>query len=250
MSTPFDSVAGREPLMRPALDIMQVVAPDDRVRVTKCDQYPWRCICSLRILARNGAWSSGTGWLVGPRVVLTAGQCVYLHGAGGWAAQVEVIPGRDGDKRPNGSAMSAALRSSPGWTEQHDFDYDYGAILLPPDQRLGDSLGWFGYTPREDDEIRQATLNVAGYPREGGLDAVEGSQWFASGPARQVDRRQISYEISTSASQAGSPVWEMNANGERYGVAIHSWGTRLSNGATRITREVFDDIARWVQEAA
>jgi V8-like Glu-specific endopeptidase len=234
----------RDPF-EPVRDIMSVIARDDRVRVTKNAEYPWRCICHLRITARNGAVSWGTGWLVSPRVVVTAGQCVYLHDGGGWAAKVEVIPGRDGLHRPYDSAMAAALRSVPPWTERRDFEYDYGALLLPPDQRLGDRLGWFGYAPRDDAYLQQVTLNLAGYPAQ-----REGTQWFASGPARQVDARQISYDVSTSLDQVGSPVWEMTPNGERYGVAIHSWGTRLSNGGTRITREVFDHIARWVQEAA
>lgn len=233
-------------------DIMRVLGPEDPVRVTKCDQYPWRCICSLEILARDGSRSTGTGWLVAPRVVVTAGQCVFLHEAGGWASQVEVIPGRDGAQRPNGSAIATDLRSVPGWTQQHDFDYDYGAILLPADQRFGDRLGWFGFAPREDDALRQATLNIAGYPRGDGLDpTVEpGSQWYSRGTVRRVEARRVSCEIATWPDQAGSPVWEMTPNGERYAVAIHSWGTRYSNGGPRITREVFDDISRWVQEAA
>jgi V8-like Glu-specific endopeptidase len=234
----------RDPF-QPARDIMRVVAPDTRVRVTKNEAYPWRCICQLKITARDGSAHLGTGWLVAPRVVLTAGQCVYLPEAGGWAAQVEVVPGVDGPRRPFGSAMAAALRSVPGWTQNHDYNYDYGALLLPPDQRLGDRLGWFGYAPRDDAYLGAATLNVAGYPADRG-----GTQWFALGRARQLDKAQISYEVSVSPDQVGSPVWEMTANGERYGVAIHSWGTQLSNGGTRITREVFDNIARWVQEAA
>lgn len=238
---------GPAPPPRPDTD-MRVVAPDDRVRVTKNAEYPWRCICELRILARDGSRSTGTGWLVSPRVVVTAGQCVYRHDAGGWAVQVEVIPGRDGPLRPFGSVVSTELRSVPGWTDNRDFEHDYGAVLLPPDQRLGDTLGWFGYTPREDAHLRASTLNIAGYPDEA-RGAEEGTQWFGRGMADRIDERRLSYSISTSSGQRGAPVWEMMQNGDRYTVAIHSWGTRLANGGTRITRPVFDQIARWVGEA-
>ena len=239
--------AAPDEMLRPTI----IVAPDDRVRVTKNAEYPWRCICELRILARDGSRSTGTGWLVAPRVVVTAGQCVYRQDAGGWAAQVEVIPGRNGALRPFGSAVSSELRSVPEWTDHHDFEYDYGAILLPSDYRFGDALGWFGYTPRDDAYLREATLNIAGYPGEGGngRDAEEGTQWFSHGIASQLDERRLSYGISTTSGQRGSPVWEMTPNGERYGVAIHSGGTRLGNGGTRITRPVYDQIARWVGQA-
>jgi V8-like Glu-specific endopeptidase len=234
------------------LDIMRVPRADDRVRVSKYAEYPWRCICSLRILTAAGTWMSGTGWLVSPRVVVTAGDCVYQHDAGGWARQVEVIPGRNGAQQPYGAFQSMALRSVLQWTEQHDYDFDYGAVLLRPEDRPGDRLGWFGYAPRDDAYLRQATLNLAGYPDDGGRapGAEEGTQWFASGLARQIEARQVTYEISASPRQPGCPVWEMTASGERFGVAIHAWSTTYANGGTRITQDVFDHIAGWVREAA
>jgi hypothetical protein len=37
-------------------------------------------------------------------------------------------------------------------------------------------------------------------------------------------------------------------DGSRYGLAIHTWGTSTSNGATRITSDVFDNIVAWAGE--
>lgn len=82
-----------------------VIGDDDRREVTVTKQYPWRCICSLLITAADGSNWIGTGWLVGPRVLLTAGHCVYIHTRGGWAEQIEVIPGRRGTERPFGSIL-------------------------------------------------------------------------------------------------------------------------------------------------
>ena len=84
-----------------------IIGTDDRVKVTANEVYPWHCICSLLITAQNGGVYIGTGWLVSPRVVLTAGHCVHLHDDGGWASQIEVIPGRNGAARPDGSVTSA-----------------------------------------------------------------------------------------------------------------------------------------------
>lgn len=216
---------------------------DGRVRVTNWRFYPWRCVCSLLITARNGNRRTGTGWFVAPRVVVTAGQCVYRADEGGWASQVEVIPGRNGDERPYGSAVSRELRGAARWTADADPDFDYGAILLPPERRLGDEVGWFGYAPRTDDDLRRATINLAGYPAE-----RQGTQWFESGPVKEVRQRSIHYDLVASG-QAGSPVWVMTGQGERYGVAIANREGPHGNGGTRLTAEACDDIVQWVRQA-
>ena len=226
-----------------------IIGTDDRVKVNNTQVYPWRCICSLLITAQSGAQYIGTGWLVAPRVVLTAGHCVYMSDEGGWASTIEVMPGRNGSQKPYNSAVTNQLRSVTGWTQDGNSDCDYGAILLPADKRYGEQLGWFGYAVRDDDYLKQITLNLSGYPGDGGRTGEDGTQWFMARGVSDVMDRQISYEIDTYGGQSGAPVWEMNANGNRYGVAIHTHGGTVSNGATRLVREVFDNIVRWAGEA-
>jgi V8-like Glu-specific endopeptidase len=228
-----------------------IIGNDDRVRVTNNTLYPWRCVCSLLITAQSGTQYIGTGWLVAPRLVLTAGHCVYMSDEGGWGSSIEVVPGRDATTRPFGSALSRDLRSVTGWTQDNNSDCDYGAILLPADKRFGEQLGWFGYAVRPDDYLRQITLNLSGYPGDGGKapNQVQGTQWFNSRGVLDVMPRQITYEIDTFGGQSGAPVWEMAADGTRYGVAIHTHGMTVSNGATRIVGEVFDNIVLWAGQA-
>ena len=227
----------------------KIIGTDDRVRVTNNTIYPWRCICSLLITANTGAQYIGTGWLVSPRVVLTAGHCVFMSDEGGWVSQIEVIPGRNEAARPFGSAISREVRSVTGWTQDNDSNYDYGAILLPTDKRYGDQLGWFGYASRNDDYLEGLTLNLAGYPGDGGKTGIDGTQWYHSRTVRDVLDKQITYEIDTVGGQSGAPVWELASNGSRYGVAIHTFGDTLNNGGTRITGDVFDNIVHWATEA-
>jgi V8-like Glu-specific endopeptidase len=233
-------------------ELESVIGTDDRVRVTATTRYPWSCICSLLITANTGTLYIGTGWLVGPRLVLTAGHCVYMADENGWASSIEVIPGRNATDRPFGSAVSRELRSVTGWTRDNDSDLDYGAIVLPPDKRYGEQLGWFGYASRDDDYLKSITLNLSGYPGDGGKlgQQVDGSQWYNFRGVKEVMDRQISYEIDTYGGQSGAPVWEMRADGGRYGVGIHTWGTSVANGATRITRAVFDNIVLWAGQAS
>jgi glutamyl endopeptidase len=232
-------------LARSSNPVMEVViGPDDRIQITRTNEYPWRCICSLLITAADGTSWIGTGWLVAPRLLLTAGHCVYMHNQGGWASQIEVIPGRNGSDRPFGSCITSNLRSVVGWTNSRDRNYDYGAILLPENCRYGDQLGWFGYAVKNDGELNQLVTNLSGYPG----DKPNGTQWFHSRTLKDVDSQVLTYETDTAGGQSGAPVWVRMQDGNRYGVGIHTNGDLAGNSATRINQEVYNNIVRWLAE--
>jgi V8-like Glu-specific endopeptidase len=240
---PRDALLGSyelpEALMKPEV----IIGTDDRVRVTATTTYPWRAICALRITAANGRRFIGTGWLVSPRTVITAGHCVFMHNEGGWARSIEVIPGLNDAARPFGSAASGNLRSAVGWTQSRNREYDYGAILLPANARLGDRTGWFGFAVRDDAFLRAASLNLSGYPGDKGGN----QQWFMAQRTKSVSARVITYDIDTMGGQSGSPVWVLQ-NGQRYGVGVHTNGHSSGNSATRIDGNVFNRMLGWKNE--
>ena len=239
---PASALAQDAALARAALEV--VLGADDRVQITSTTIPPWRWICSLRITAANGAQFIGTGWLVGPRTVMTAGHCVYMHSQGGWAREIEVAPGRNGASRPFGSARATVFRSVSGWVNSHDRNHDYGAILLPSTHRFGDQLGIFGYAALSDAELLNLTLNLSGYPG----DKPAGTQWFHSRVTSSVTPRTIVYNIDTAGGQSGSPVWRLQG-GVRHAVGIHTNGALSGNSATRIIPEVAGNIAAWTAAA-
>lgn len=242
-SAPRDALLGSydapETMMKPEV----IIGTDDRVRVTATTSFPWRAICALRITAANGQRFIGTGWLVSPRTVITAGHCVFMHNEGGWARSIEVIPGLNDASRPYGSASSGNLRSVVGWTQSRNREYDYGAIILPANARLGDRTGWYGFAVRDDAFLRAASLNLSGYPGDKGGS----QQWFMAQRAKGVSSRVITYDIDTMGGQSGSPVWVLQ-NGQRYGVGVHTNGASTGNSATRIEGNVFNRMLGWKNE--
>lgn len=222
-----------------------VIGEDDRVRINNTTTYPWRTICSLLITAKDGSRWIGTGWLVGPRTVITAGHVVYIHNRGGWVKSIEVIPGRNGASRPYGSCVATNFRSVKGWTKNNKRSHDYGAIILPKDCRFGDRVGYFGYANLNLTSLLNLKVNLSGYPG----DKETGTQWWHARRVKLVTARTLVYNIDTAGGQSGSPVWRLK-DGKRHVVGIHTNGASSGNSATRITKPVFDNIKKWKAEGA
>ena len=87
---------------------------DSRAQVSPTSPTPWRWNCELIITLKGGVKTRGTGWLIGPRTVMTAGHCVHTGKGGDWVQSVEVIPGMDGPARPYGQQVSSDYRSIKG----------------------------------------------------------------------------------------------------------------------------------------
>ncbi len=221
-----------------------VINRDDRVRVEDVSAYPWRAICALRINARNGRQYVGTGWFAGPRTVMTAGHCVYLHEAGGWAESITVIPAMAGASRALGAYTSQRFRTVDGWVQARAAGSDYGAILL--DEPVGEELGWFGVGALRDDQLLQAWANISGYPLD--RDSAR-FQYFHARLLVQVNPSRLYYDIDTFGGQSGSPIWFTGSDGRRIAIGIHTTGGLRENAGTRITGDVLANLREWHRSA-
>lgn len=220
-----------------------VHGPDDRVQITNTAVYPWRVHCYLLITARDNALYQGTGWLVGPHTVATAGHCVYIKGSGvagrdGWVKSIQVMPGRNGSVLPYGSVTCTSFRSVVGWTNDGDENFDYGAIVTP--SNIGSTTGWFGFGVWSDSDLLKTTGNIAGYPG----DKPPGTLWYAARGVDSVTARKVYYDIDTAGGQSGSSVYRID-NGNRYGFAIHAYGGARVNSGTRFTTPVYNNYVAW-----
>ena len=227
---------------------------DDRTRITDTESDPWRRICCLEITGRFGS-GTGTGWLVGPNTIVTAGHCVFDRRIGGWADSIRVIPGRDDSHEPFPQAVTVATRFSSvrRWVEDNDRGYDFGAIHL--DQPIGEVVGWFGFASLSADRLRNFGVNIAGYA---GDKKFEGRRLaFHSGRVLQVDERRVYYDADTMGGQSGGPVWIHTDEkpDEPVVVGIHAYGEGgtpgqfeiEANSAPRILPSVYDVIQQWIE---
>lgn len=217
-----------------------VIGKDDRISITRTQQIPWRRICALRITFPSGKRYRGTGFFVGPRAVVTAGHCVYLHSQGGWARTVEVIPGANGSSRPYGTATSCQFRSVQGWVSNRKPGYDYGCVIVPSNSFGGRSLGQFGFGALPSSELLARPAVLAGYPG----DKPFAEMWGMARRVKTVTSDRLIYDMDTAGGQSGAPLY-IKRNGSRIVCGIHNYGSSGGNSATRVTPQVYQRLEGW-----
>ena len=228
-----------------------VIGVDERQRILDTNTAPWRMICALRMSAGGGS-AMGTGWLVGPRTIITAGHCVHsTEFFGGWAKEIEITPGRNGDEAPFGRVVSKQFSSVDKWVKDADPDFDIGCIHLS--EPIGNTIGWFGLASLPANELEKCLLNISGYPADRGLGT---EQYFEANRVLRVTDRRIFYDVDTYGGQSGAPVWiYQDGNTQPLAVGIHAYGVGgtpsifgiTANSAPRIIPEVLAQIQAWIK---
>ena len=229
----------------------------DRKQAPDTQLSPFRKICDLLITAGDGTRHSGTGWFIAPRLVVTAGHCVAVFRphtpAHGIVNKILVMPARHGETKASDSFFGWVevgrenLRVHERWLENGDVDFDFGAIILPPDRPLGNTVGFFGFQDFPDQTLNGAKLTLAGYPD----NVPEGTQWFEVNPIREITPRRLSYDIFTIGGQSGSPLFFANNQGQ-IACAIHNFGHLNGspfNSGVRINASVIARLNTWIAES-
>lgn len=243
-----------QPLRQPGNVFESILGDvDRRKQILETDLTPWRMICSLEIVSANGLDYVGTGWFVAPRTVMTAGHCVFDPvELGGWARQITVIAGRNGDKSL-GQTTSKKFSTTDRWLAAQDPDFDYAAIHLDTD--LGTAAGSFGLGALPDTDLSSRLVNVSGYPVSPGNGQF---QYFHANRVKAVTARRLFYDVDTMGGQSGSPVWAYldDDTAKPVVVGIHAYGVGgtpaamhlVANSGPRILPEVLPVIKGWIQK--
>ena len=157
--------------------VLQRIKPnqDGRTRIQNTEDLKYRFHGHMIMEFINGKKYLGSGALVGPHHVLTAGHNIYSHKQYknkdlGWAVHVTFIPAQNEDKEPFGQVESSILLAHKDWidgeSKQARKDFDLAMIIL--EKAIGYQTGWAGLLCAPDDTISKFIINVTGYPGDKG----------------------------------------------------------------------------------
>lgn len=228
--------------------IPEIIPPKDsrrKVKVRQLDDPPFRYICSL--VRKNNGSPLGTGTLIGPRTVLTAGHVI----SGESSTNVKVIPARHGNDKPLfGTAVSISLKLPDDFVEVTGTDY--GIVIL--DNDIGKRAGYWGVEHKRWPWDSRGTsilpdrlpflpggfkVNLAGFPRDLPKDKPHTAPCESrSSKARFMYRvfdttvkyfkkktppGLLEYKNDTCRGMSGSPIWIKRSRwtGGRVMVGIH-----------------------------
>ncbi len=230
--------------VRRRLETVYYDPEDDRVQIVDTARIPWRAICHLYIARETGVTTTGTGWLAGPDLVVTAGHNYLHHQEGGVATSIIVTAGHDGTVRPPYppvATVSAYIH--PAWESDADPSFDF-AFLRLSDDRLGRRTGYLAFADAPDDFLRGVLINIAGYP----YDKPYATLWYSAGRLYRRTATRVAYHIDTKGGYSGAPLVYKQGR-KRIVLAMHTQGdptlekSRYNTGV-RVTGAFFDSLKR------
>lgn len=204
-------------------------------------------ICHLYIDTGWGGGMGGTGWLISPRCVITAGHNVHGGKGKNFYPAVYVFAGRNGiNDKPflMKKVSNKQLRVSRGWSSFGKLSDDYGAIILSNDIRSPHNNSTPNILqlalPAEEIPPGEAVL-VTGYP----TSRPRGTQWCCLGRAENFRHQQVSYKANTEDGFSGGPIVLRRSLTV---VGVHNYGGCPVYG-TGLTTSVRRDLWLWAQES-
>lgn len=192
---------------------------DNRYKVKNTMQAPYSYTVYLVIHWKNGDNTTATGWMMGKSTVVTAGHCTYIDDyRGGWAANIEVYPAKNGYKNPYGYANVTNMNVTTAWINEGGAANDYGILEL--DREIGVNTGYFGYQ-YQGASYNGTEVTIGGYPGEHVANNYTYAElWKKKGKISSSTSNVLRYKIDTTGGQSGAPVYLDN----HQVIGIHSGG--------------------------
>jgi V8-like Glu-specific endopeptidase len=202
--------------------------PDAR-KVYYPRDYPWRCTGRIFTYTSwptpNWSWS-GSGVLIGQRLVLTAGH-VAPWGSQSWA--MLFIPAYWDGASVYGAGASSYVSDYRGWNTGGGTAYDICVLRLY--QPLGTQLGWIGSRTYDGDWEGGNYWVLTGYP--GAIAGANRPVYQSGVPVldddEDGDAQQLEHHGDSSPGESGGPMFGFWDDGP-HAIGTTSGGETISGG--------------------
>jgi V8-like Glu-specific endopeptidase len=189
-----------------------VYLPDGRKLITSANQFPYNTIVYIETVGGNGGAYIGTGVIIAPNTVLTAGHVVYNAAEGGYIRSATVYQAyANGNYNPNTATAVTSEVANSDWLVKDKVNpknYPLGSndlAILNLSKNIGLSTGWMGMTSSLS---KNQTISLVGFPQDHFRQ-----MWGMSGNVSQISNPLFNYSnISEFPGQSGSPIFNTSNN--------------------------------------
>lgn len=184
-----------------------VYSSDDRKLITTANQFPYNTIVYIETIGGDGIAYRGSGVIIAPNTVLTAGHVVYNAAEGGYIKSATVYQASaNGNYNPSTAISVTGKIANPDWLAKdkaNSKNYPLGADdlgILNLSKNVGLSTGWMGMT---SGLTTKQSVSLVGFPKD-----HYKQMWGMSGNISQIVSPLIKYSnISEYPGQSGSPIY-------------------------------------------
>jgi V8-like Glu-specific endopeptidase len=248
---------------RPVLESLEGRALLSLSPVSPSAGYPYTTGVELQITYPNGSHYVGSGVMVGPNDVMTAGHVVYDYAEGGWASSITVTPeyyygsGRFGSAtmthEETYNTWLAYSKANPGLTAPGDMDI----AIISLNHNIGNETGWlsYGYNNNNSTFASGNLMNTFGYPATTGYNGQQEEYSGGQIAGLSSDGSAIEFyqnQITIYGGSSGSPLFDyFPSNGSMivYGIVVGGGGaSNTEDFATRITSQIFNDFSTFISQ--
>lgn len=199
-------------------------------------------LCRITI---NGGLDSGTGFLVGPKLLLTAAHCIYDKDNN--IMPVVFYPAYDNGSSYNEKSSGwQQIYTYPTWRDDHN-NRAYDLALIELDWNMGDDFGWFGsQSYGTNQEMNGLPIKEYGYPK---LIGDAKLQYYTEG---SIQNTHDTYFHTTAVNYRGMSGGPIVRTSDNYAVGLVSGLIRNKNifgnvtsfetYGRRITQDIIDLI--------
>ncbi len=170
---------------------------DDFTEITDTTVGPWLNTVRLVISTSEGV-GVGTGFMIGPNTIATAGHNVYQQTWGGFAYNILVVPAYNGGQQPYGSYLTTSYACGGNWYNYQDNTDDWAIIRI--NYNIGLSTGYLGLK-WQSASYNGTTAKAVGYPEEDNIH-----MYYSSGTVNYSAARLLRGSWSLQKGMSGGPV--------------------------------------------
>ena len=229
--------------------------PIKRVQITGVD-IPNEYSCYMEM---KRGWSTyyGSGALIHPRVVITAGHNIAYFP---FVKRLPFFLFRGtrkikmyfGSKNSTNYTTNTEVKLKREKTKFFNSSYwsnssinrDFAIIILPDSSVYKQVGGCYKFLPIDTTELKTKSLHIIGSPGDKPLFTM----WTDSTNNFSVINSSLHYDLFTEVRNSGSPIWTTQQNSIQL-AGVHSRSFGNCNASVLIDKDTYDKVVQWCKEA-